>query len=232
MRILGPQLLSSLGSYVLFTSPFVLYILARWRAHREPTPDAQLGIKLALGYLATVGLQVALLGGVTLLYAIITKQSDDRGTYARVAFGLLLPALAVWGVHRVMLGRTNEDAFPAVRQLLAGYNLLIVGLLGFVALVATSQALFAKGSSGEGGRLAVATLLVYLPAWGFHGWRVFADRTGARMPPPPAPLTREFAVPVVAGTLGGTTTTGTTPTTPTTPGLPPLGGGSFPPIGG
>lgn len=223
-KYIAPSMLSTVGTYVLFTSPFVLYILARWRSHREETRDSQLGLKLALGYIMTVGLQVALMGGVALLYAIITKETDDRGDIARFAFGLLVPSVAVYVAHKVMLSRTNEEHFPAVRRLIAGYNLLLVAMLGFIALIVTTQSLFKKGSSGEAGRFAVAALLIYVPAWGFQGWRVFSDRTGAKLPPAPVPPpTREMpsvTPPTVAEP--SVTASGTQ--------LPALGGGAFPPI--
>ena len=229
LRFLVPGIVSSIAGYVFFTSPFVLYLLARWRAHRDPAMDPQLGLKVALGYLASLGMQLALIGGAIILYAVITKNTDDRGQIARVGFGFLVPAILVYAGHRVALGYTNQADYPAVRRLVAGYNLLLVGAIGLVAFVGTFQALFAKGSSGEGGRFIVAVLLVYLPAWGFHGLRVFLDRTELKLPAAPVPRPTETFAAVAPPSIP---TAGSPPASPgaSSTGLPSLGGGSFPPL--
>ena len=111
----------------------------------------------------------------------------------------------------------------SVRRLFLGYNLLITGLVGMVALTLGFQALFAKGSSGDAGRMFLAAILVYCGAW--LGLGVLFARTvldgssGALQPPqnlvPPAP-----SPPAAAPGAGAAAT----------PGLPPLSAGSFPPI--
>ena len=77
---------------------------------------------------------------------------------------------------------TNQDSFPAVKRMLAGYNLLLTGLIGMSALVAAFQGLFQKGSSHGFGRAAAAGVLVYGSAWAICGWRfgrlVLGNRSG------------------------------------------------------
>jgi hypothetical protein len=108
---------------------------------------------------------------------------------------------------------TNQDAFPNVRRMLAGYNLLITGLIGMGSLVAAFEALFQRGSSHGFGRAAAAGVLVYGTAWAVCGWKLGRLVLGERAEPP-APTPPASQPPPAA----------------TSPGLPPLGGGSYPPI--
>jgi hypothetical protein len=196
--------------------PFVLYVVARWRAHREPAADPQLGIKVALGYFMVTGLQVLLAGVAVVLYAIISSD-EDKGSIYRAGFGLLVPGALVYFSHVSLLKMTNQDAFPAVKRMLAGYNLLLTGLIGMSALVAAFQALFQKGSSHGFGRAAAAGVLVYGTAWVVCGWklsRIVLDERGSG---PPDNIVKSDKPP-------------SAPPPPAQPGLPPLGGGSFPPI--
>ncbi len=194
--------------------PFVLYVVARWRANKESAADPQLGIKVALGYFQVTALQVLLAGGAMLLYAVISSD-EDKGTIYRAAFGLLVPGALVYGAHVSLLKMTNQDAFPAVRRMLAGYNLLITGLVGMASLVAAFEALFQKGSSHGFGRAAAAGVLVYGSAWATCGWRFGQLVLGDRGEPPVAPPAQQPPAPATSAAQ---------------PGLPPLGGGSYPPI--
>jgi hypothetical protein len=193
--------------------PFVLYVVARWRAQRDPAADSQLGIKVALGYFQVTALQVLLAGGAMLLYAIISSD-EDKGTIYRTAFGLLVPGALVYGAHVSLLKMTNQELFPAVRRMLAGYNLLITGLVGMASLVAAFEALFQRGSSHGFGRAAAAGVLVYGSAWAVCGWKFGRLVLGDRAEPPVVPPASH--PPPAAN--------------PAAPGLPPLGGGSYPPI--
>jgi hypothetical protein len=202
--------------WFLVIGPFILYPLARWKTHREPYPDPQLGLKVALHYFRMIAFQLLLLGALIVLWTVIRKTSDSRGDFYRAGFGLLVPAALVYGGHVMLLMRTNEHAHGTVRRLFLGYNLLLTGLLGLVALVLAFQALFAKGSSGDEGRLFFAGLVVYVGAWVGCGWQfmtlVGADLGGAASGPP-----QSMMPPPPQSAAGGA------------PGLPPLGGG-FPPV--
>ncbi len=215
MSLFGPMfVVLPMLLWFLVIGPLILYPVARWRAARDTYMDPQLGMKVALHYFKLLAFQTLLMGGAVLIWTIVSKSTGDKGSFYRAAFGFLVPAGIVFGAHTVILKKTNDDVLTGVRRLFLGYNLLVTGLLGFVALVFGFQALFAKGSSGDAGRVFLAAILVYCSAWGGIGV-LFAKEvlgTGASAPPqnlaPPAP----FAAP------------------PPQPGLPPLAAPSFPPI--
>jgi hypothetical protein len=152
-------------------APVVLYIVARWRQHKEPVQDPQLGVKFALCFFRQMGYQLMLMAGFMILWGLTTKfmWKGQRDEIMRPAFGLLVPALIVWGVHNLALQRTNRISFPGVEKLFAGYNLLVTGLMGMTALVFLFMTLFSKGESGEGGRVAWSFALVYTSAWAAQG---------------------------------------------------------------
>lgn len=194
--------------------PFIVYVIARWRANREQRVDSQLGIKVALGYFAVLGLQLALMGLTMLFYGFLsTMPSDEKGEIYRTAFGLIVPAMIVLAVHIGLLGRTNQDDFPGVRRLMLGFNLVLTGTFGFIALVMAFIALFGKGNAGELGRISGAMVLVYGSAWAAVGVQFGRIVLGGYEPPdePQAPHAPAPAV-------------------PSGPTLPPLGGGNYPPV--
>jgi len=161
-----------LGSFVIpliaitVMTPVVLYAFARWRDAREPAPDPHLGAKFAVGFFKWQGFQLALLGLAVLLYSITTKSSGEaREQIYRPAFALLIPGLLVFGVASWVLSRTNERERPQVSRLLAGYHLMLTGLIGFAFLVLAFQVLFAKGDAGDPGRLIWSVTIVYVGAW-------------------------------------------------------------------
>lgn len=219
LELMGP-VMSVYAALVALAIPFVIYIIARWRAHRDNLADSQLGIKVALGYFAVTAFQVVLVGLTFLFYAILSNEpSEEKSSLYRMAFGLIVPGAVVFASHSALLGRTNQLVFPNVRRLLLGYNLFLTGTIGFIALVLAFEALFAKGSSGSMGRVAGAMVLVYGSAWaatGVHFGRiVLGGYSPEDEPPPPPPPAggRAPTAPVAAG-----------------PQLPALGGGAFPPI--
>lgn len=212
MFVIVPMLL-----WFLVIGPLVLYPIARWRAHREPFMDPHLGIKVALHYFKLLAFHLLLLGAVILVWTIISKNSADKGSFYRLAFGFLVPGGIVFGAHVALIHKTNDEIVPSVRRLFLGYNLLITGLIGLVALVLGFQALFAKGSSGDAGRMFLAGILVYCGGWAGVGAlfarTVFDGSTGSSAPP-------QNVVPPQAPS----------PPAAATPGLPPLSAGSYPPI--
>jgi len=213
---------SVLVSLMLF-GPMVLYLVARWRSHRAPIVDPQLGLKFALHWFSSSALHLALAGAVVLIFTIIGPgPSSMKGDAYRAAFAMLVPAGAIYGIHAMLLRRTNDLEQPGVRRLFLGYNLVVTGLVGFVALAMGFQLLFAKGSTGGGGHMAASAILVYCSAWAAFGWRlsqlVLGDWTGGAGGVPddvvaPGP---GAAQPPQAAAGGG--------------GLPALGGGAYPPI--
>ena len=213
LRALAPSMaLTSVSALVL---PFLVYAIARWRAQRDPIVDAQLGLKVALGFFALAAFQLALLATTMIVYTVLSSD-DDKGTMYREAFGLLLPAAIVLGVHVGLLARTNQAQFPGVRRLYLGLNLCLTGAVGMVALVLAFEALFKRGSAGEGGRIAGAMTLVYGGAWAVLGWQFGRTVLGGYTPPsgPPAHVV----------------TPSQPPPSQSQPSLPKLGGGSYPPV--
>ncbi|MDX2091871.1 MAG: hypothetical protein SFX73_28675 [Kofleriaceae bacterium] len=222
MRALGGPLAAMMVVMITMTvtAPVLLYVIARWRAHREPEVDGQLGVKFALHYFSLSAFQLALGGLAFFVFTVLSKiPSEFKGSLYRTAFGMIVPAAIVLGAHLALLRKTNDAEVTGVRRLFLGYNLIITGLVGFVALVIAFQALFMKGSSGELGRVAGALVVVYGTAWALIGWKfgslVLGGGSGSGIGPV------SFTSPPSSGTSAPP---------PAASGLPSLGGGSFPPI--
>jgi hypothetical protein len=216
-RMLGPVM----GIYFVFAFlvvPLIIYLIARWRDAKQPTPDPQLGLKIALSFFAFLGFQALLAGGTLLIYTIINSGgSNAKSDGYRFAFGLLVPGGLVYAGHTFLMTKTNQVFFTGIRRLMLGFNLVFTGILGFVALVGAFEALFARESTGGMGKMFGAMLVVYGGAWmglGIMLARFLADESGA---PPVMSAPPGSAPPPAAPTS-------------TPPGLPSLGGGSFPPI--
>jgi len=202
----------------------LIYLVARWRAHRASVVDPQLGLKVALHSFATAAFHLALYGGARLVFAIIgPDMAAEKGDLYRSAFAMLVPAGLILGVHVMLLRRTNDLDLPAVRRLFLGYNTIVTGLVGFVALALGFQILFAKGTQAPLGHLAGSAVLVYGGAWALLGWRlsqlVMGDWSGTGgLPDEVVPPSQPPHQPPPAAAAGGG------------PSLPSLGGGSYPPI--
>ena len=212
MFIIGPLLI-----WLVVIGPLLVYPLARWKATRDGIADPQLGLKVALHYFSLIAFQLALFAGAIIVYAVLSKM-ESKGAIYRVGFGLLIPAGAVLGAHVVMLRRTNQDFFTGVRRLFMGYNLIVTGLVGFVALLFAFQVFFKKGTAGDEGRLAIASCLIYVGAWAACGIQfgrlVLDDHTSAAPP--------SNVVPPSAPTPAASQQSGPT--------LPSLSAGTYPPI--
>ena len=217
LQILGPSLVvGPLLVWFLVLGPLLIYPIARWKQYREQSVDPQLGLKVALHFFALVAFQIALFAGFFILYTVLSKL-DGKGDGFRMGFSLLVPSGIVLGVHLALLARTNQVAFPTVRRLFLGYNLLVTGLLGFLALIAAFYFLLRRGSGGDDARLAIAATLIYVSAWAALGVQlgrlVLGDRSSLSAPP-------QQGVP--SSVSGPTQSSGQV--------LPPLGAGSFPPL--
>jgi hypothetical protein len=220
MEMMGTMVGAQVGMYAALAMlglPLVLYVLARWRAQRDPVVDPQLGIKLVLGYFAVVAFQLVLAGAAMFFYAVLSNMpGDEKSSLFRGALGLVAPGSIVLATHLALLRRTNQDQFPNVKRVLLGYNLFVTGTVGLVSLVLAFEALFGKSSGGEMGRVAGAMVLVYGSAWaavGVHFGRIVLGN----YQPPGAPPETGASTPA-------------SPAQPAGPALPPLGGGAFPPI--
>lgn len=233
MRALAGPVMGIVAMLISITifAPIVLYLVARWKAAKDPDTDRHLGLKVALHYFSISAFQLGLAGLTLLVWAMITTApSEMKSVFNRIALGMLVPAGLVFAAHFSLLKRTNDAERTAVRRLFAGYNLIVTGLLGFIALVIAFQALFAKGSSGEMGRAAGAMVLVYGTAWAIVGWRfgkeVLFGGPGATSASPPQPGSSASPPP----SAPSSSSTPAASPTPSTGGLPSLGGGAFPPI--
>lgn len=207
---------------MVMLGPVVLYLIARWRAGRTGVNDPHLGVKFAIHWFATTALHVLLAAGAFLIFTIIGPgPSGAKGDFYRMAFAMLVPAGIIYGVHIMLLKRTNDQEMPGVRRLFLGYNLFVTGVVGFFALLFAFQILFKKGPGYGMGHLAGSLVVVYCSAWATFGYRlgglVLGDWGGGQGMPEPVspPYGREQPPAAAAG--GGTA-------------LPPLGGGSYPPI--
>jgi len=169
LQAMTPILVMMVVTSLLF--PLLLYVVARWRDNRSPSPDPQIGLKFALHFFRVQSYQLLLFGTAMLLYSMLSKElkGDMREFVYRPAFGFLVPSGVVFGVATAMLGKTNNYSHPNVGRLFNGYNLMVSGFLGFAALIWGFQALFQKGSSGEMGRIAWTGILVYTTAWVVQG---------------------------------------------------------------
>jgi hypothetical protein len=204
----------------LIIAPLILYLIARWRSARDASPDPQLGIKFALHYFAMAAFQIALAGAALLIYNLISPGTAEKGTAGyRIAMGLIIPSSVVLAAHIGLLRRTNDDAFPGVRRLFWRYNMLVTGMIAFVALLFGFQALFAKGSTFGMGHLAGSMVVVYGAAWAIVGFKFGQMVLGGPPPGGGMPIEPTVAPPVSP-----------TPAAQSQTGLPALGGGSFPPI--
>jgi hypothetical protein len=229
LRALAGPMMTIITMLIAITifAPVVLYMIARWRASREPEVDRQLGLKVALHYFAISAFQLGLAGLTLLAWALITSAPPEvKSASNRSALGMIVPAALVLAAHLALLKRTNDARVPNVRRLFQGYNLIITGLLGFIALIIASQALFTKGSSGELGRAAAAMVLIYGSSWAILGWQfgqsVMGSGSGGISAGPHASAwdvaedIEDLAPPSPPRDGGGS--------------LPSLGDGAFPPI--
>jgi hypothetical protein len=209
--------LASVGFLVL--APFIIYLMARWRSNREGVIDPHLGLKFALHYFALAAGQLLLAGVALLIYMLISPGTADKGTSGyRAAVGFMMPAGMVLAIHIVLLKRTNDAVHSLVRRLFLGYNLLVTGLVAFVALVLGFQMLMTKGSTGGVGHAAGAMIVVYGTAWAMLGFK-FGQLVLGLAPSVHTQIDMPMVPPVMP-----------TPPSQSSTGLPALGGGSFPPI--
>jgi hypothetical protein len=213
MFVVGPMLV-----WLVVIGPLLIYPIARWKANRDGIVDPQLGLKVALHYFALIAFQLALFAATMILYTLFSK-SQLKGELYRVGFAFLIPAGGVLAAHLVLLQRTNQDHYTGVRRLYLGYNLLVTGLLGFASLLLAFQLFFKKGSAGDGGRLAIAAVLVYVGAWVACGVQFFRLVLGAPGDPGATLGPPSHAAPPVQA-----------PPQPSGPTLPSLSAGTYPPI--
>lgn len=150
--------------------PFV-YVLLRWRQAREgTTPDPRLGLKVALHYFATIGLHVMLAAAVAGIYSLVLDEPSTSEELLRVAAGLLVGGGIIYGVHRALLGRlTDAVGSGNVARAFAGLNVVLCGLIGMGALIASTVMLAEESIPEDAFKLAGVLMVVYLAGWAVQG---------------------------------------------------------------
>lgn len=145
----------------------IIYIVARWRTARESkVEDPQLGFKTAASYFQVLALQIVLVGIFLLVYGVLTDmKGDGREQLFRLGAGLAIPGFLVLLGQTFALRHSNAAEFPIVSRLSEGWNLLLVGMIGLVALVTLSVTMFQEDPPTELKRFAWAFALVYTGAW-------------------------------------------------------------------
>ncbi|HEU5056262.1 MAG TPA: hypothetical protein VFU21_07045 [Kofleriaceae bacterium] len=156
---------------VAVAMPVIIYIVARWRTYRDHGGgDPHLGIKVAICVFRIAAFQLLLAGGFLFLYGLMTTMDGEaRMNILRLAGGLFIPGLLVFGAHTVALHATNFASMPAVVRMFNGVNMVQTGVGGFVSLVLVSVLMLQKDVPSEMNRMAWSLLLVYLPAWVAQG---------------------------------------------------------------
>ena len=194
---IGFYILKSLGPMValvaitlLLIVPALLYVIGRWRSGKAGDQDPQFGFKFAVCVFGSAGFQMAATGVFAFLYTVMSDISSEvKGPIYRAAFGLLIPSIIIFVIHRILFLKTNHRDFPSVFRLFVGYNLLVFGTSGFIGFMLLFQALLMKGSSGEIGKIAGIMVLVYGGGWIFlykalgalSGLRFASNNGGAGM---------------------------------------------------
>jgi hypothetical protein len=176
MEMFGGVFVMMLFTYSLLPLfPFV-YVLLRWRQGREGEPaDPQLGLKVALHYFATIGLHVVLIALVAVLYSFLVDSPRVSESMMRAGAGLLIGGGLVLGGHIMMLRRITDSASrPNVARVFAGLNLVLCGLIGSGALIATSVMLLQEDVPEDGFKIAMVLLAVYLGSWGLQARKLIA----------------------------------------------------------
>ena len=169
--------------------PVLVYLVARWRNANENAeqPDTQIGLKVALHLFRVLGFQLTLAAVFLFLLAIISE--IPTGDTIRIALGIGVPSGGVFFAHHMLAQKTNGATFPAVARMFDGWNLVVTGFPGFMALVGFFVVIFADtpGSKGDILRVVAPYMMAYTGAWVFLGFTWF--KQAGLLPQGPAPGT-------------------------------------------
>jgi len=169
MEMFGGMFAMMLLAYSIVPLFPFMYVLLRWRQAREGTPDPQLGLKMALYYFATIGLHVMLIAVVAGLYSLLIDGPRASEGLMRVGLGMFAGGGIVHGVHRVLIARlTAVDSRSNVARAFAGLNVVLCGLIGMGALIATTVMLAQEYVPEDAFKIAMVMMGVYLTAWGLQ----------------------------------------------------------------
>lgn len=145
----------------------VPYVVLRLRDSRNVRRDPQLGIKVAMHFLMSVGVIIAGIGATMVLAELIRGDDADDKT-RRVGTGLFLAGLIIGGLHLwLVVVRTNDRRWPSTRRTFIGIRFIIAGLVYTVGLCGV-LAMILVGSDAQGGdegAVFIAMLMVWGGAW-------------------------------------------------------------------
>lgn len=158
--VMGPVLLA-----VVF-APIIIYLVGRWRAHRDNQPDPYLGIKTILAWFHMASYQLLLSCSAIFLYAVLADLPDfATESMVRTSIGFALPAALIFAVHTVALTRTNSAERPNIQRMFAGVSLAQTSVVAFVGLLMGGFLLLQKNTPTQLNRLAIVIVVVYGGAW-------------------------------------------------------------------
>jgi hypothetical protein len=156
--------------------PLTVYLVARWRDRNEhaDNPDRQIGLKVALHLFRVITFQLSLAGIFTFLLGIISDAPTEE--FVRIGLGLAIPGVGLCFLHTLLIQRTNDHAYRAVGRMFEGWNMIITGLPGMIAVVALFVVVLfphMAGARGDALRMVFPYLLTYGGAWALLGYRWF-----------------------------------------------------------
>ncbi len=152
------------GGGAMLTVP---YIVLRLRDSRQARHDPQLGIKVALHFLLTVGILIGALGATIVLTEIIGTSEDlgETGMRFGAAFliaGMILSGLYIW----IILVRTNDRRWPSARRTFAGIRFIIEGLVFAAGVCGVLVMILSKDESMRSeGSPYIAMMIIWGIAW-------------------------------------------------------------------
>lgn len=148
--------------YVLVPLAPAIYVFVRWRGYKESRPqDPQLGLKVLLYYFKVLGYHVFLVGGTILAAGILSSRSKNM---AQRGVGPLIGGAVVYGIHLYLIGRlTKNDRFSGAKRAYIGFNVIMTGLVGMIALITTLTMLMTDDTRNI--QFPAVLFVVYGAAW-------------------------------------------------------------------
>jgi hypothetical protein len=151
--------------YILIPLAPIAYIFIKWRAARNNEPhDRDLGTKVVFYYFQTLAYQVILIGLVLVLFGLLKGSLKDemKSGVALVFSGGLVYIIHTLAIHKAF----KTDQVRIVPRFYAGFNLLVVGLVGMVCFIAVVLILI--NDKFENTKIPLSGLVVYGVAWIFR----------------------------------------------------------------
>jgi hypothetical protein len=150
--------------YVYFVIPLApaAYIFIKWRANKDGIPpDPQLGVKVVLYYFKTLSYHVMLIALTLVIFGFLKGGYSDE---IEVGLGLLIGGGILYILHWLLIKKIINQTYGCpVSRFFTGFNLIVVGLICMVALLATCIIIL-KGNIPNI-KLPASGLVVYGIAW-------------------------------------------------------------------